>query len=946
MIRIKRLRKFICELSNNNIEKLGGRLKTKYQKSLLTLLKSHMDKLFASFWGSAQYVSRLFAVLVVTIVVTACGQNEEAPVLKDKPDQTVAEINEKVQSAKLFAQSLKIQYRVVNNRVEKQCDAAIAEGKCFLAEFTLSIDEPVELDNWRIYFSFMTPVRETLSDQFEIFHVNGDLHYLQPLESFTGWPDNNEIKIPFKAAFWQISEFDLPPNFYLMVDEQSPIIIDSTRATINEETQMEELNFVSEFTDQVKQFQRTAEDKSEWLTAEKLFERNQRLNKPVNGVENRVIPKPENLQADPQGRTLNLSQGIQISRDDFQLGVDNPAIHRLQQLGVAVNSNGGTQLEIIRDKQVADDEGYRLNVTPEKLTIYARHRAGAFYAIQSINSLITPGENQLPLVSITDKPRFKFRGLHLDVARNFRDKNFILRLLDQMAAYKLNKLHLHLADDEGWRLEIPGLPELTQVGATRCHDLTEQRCLLPQLGAGPIAGAQNDGFYSVDDYQQILIAAKQREIEVIPSFDMPGHSRAAVKSMQARYRNFQQQGKSEQAEEFLLSDINDQTEYLSVQYYRDNTLNVCKASTYHFVETVLSEVIKQHQNAQVPMTTYHIGADETAGAWKDSPECQAFVQEHKLDVEKLSDYFVQRVAKFLAEKSIFVAGWSDGLAHLTKESMPEKVQVNVWTPLFWDGHKVAHNSANKEWRVVMSSPDVTYFDFPYEADPKERGYYWGTRFTNTRQVFEFMPENLPLHAEIWTDRENRPMELDDTAKPANDKQAAYLPMQKGKFIYGMQGHLWSEMVRSDATAEYMLFPRVIALAERAWHKAAWEPEYRRQGGVYSPSSEYFTPQQKQQRDADWAEFSQALALKEFAKLDKVNLLYRLPTLGGKVQDNKLFINSAFPGLRLEYQLAGGAWQSYGYGSDGVSIDAGVPIFIRAKSPLKDRAGRPLSVSNP
>src|SRR5690606_35228694 len=157
---------------------------------------------------------------------------------------------------------------------------------------------------------------------------------------------------------------------------------------------------------------------------------------------------------------------------------------RLVLLGVRENSRGvpvRVTLAPKADGAVSGAERYRLTVSADGVDIVAGDAAGAFYGLQSLAALIMPGSTRVPLVRIEDGPRYSFRGLHVDVARNFHSKRLLLDLLDQMAAYKLNKLHLHLGDDEGWRLDIPGLPELAQVGGKRCHDLREDTCLLPQL---------------------------------------------------------------------------------------------------------------------------------------------------------------------------------------------------------------------------------------------------------------------------------------------------------------------------------------------------------------------------------------------------------------------------------------------------------------------------------
>src|SRR5690606_18844401 len=161
-----------------------------------------------------------------------------------------------------------------------------------------------------------------------------------------------------------------------------------------------------------------------------------------------------------------------------------------------------------------------------------------------------------------------------------------------------------------------------------------------------------------------------------PSFDMPGHSRAAIKAMEARYRKYMAAGRPEEAERYLLSDLNDKTVYRSIQYYNDNTLNVCRESTYAFIAKVVDEVKKMHADAGHPLSRYHIGADETAGAWKESPLCAAFLADNEAgitDIGQLGGYFIERVARMLTVRGIEAAGWSDGMGHTDPDRMPARV---------------------------------------------------------------------------------------------------------------------------------------------------------------------------------------------------------------------------------------------------------------------------------
>ena len=549
---------------------------------------------------------------------------------------------------------------------------------------------------------------------------------------------------------------------------------------------------------------------------------------------------------------------------------------------------------------------------------------------------MTLGRTDVPALKVRDGPRYQFRGMHLDVARNFHPKETVLRLLDQMAAYKLNKLHLHLADDEGWRIEIPGLPELTEIGAKRCHDPEEDRCLMPQLGSGPDANAPVNGYYSIADYTEILRAARARHIQVIPSLDMPGHARAAVKSMEARHRWLMAAGRAAEAAEFLLTDPDDTSVYRSIQHYSDNTINPCLESAYTFIAKVVDALQAIHARAGHPLTRYHIGADETAGAWTGSPICAAFLTDnaHGLSsVEELGPYFIGRVAWLLHARGIETAGWSDGLGETDPQSMPPLVQSNIWSLLSAGGAEIAHEHANRGWQAVLSLPDVLYFDFPHEADPQEGGYYWGARRVNTRKVFGFMPDNLPVHAEFWRDSTEQPFEIDD--RPRTDESG---PLRRAGGFAGIQGQLWSETVTTRAGLAYQIFPRMIALAERAWHRADWEVPYNFDGAVYSQETSAFTREMRTLRDRDWARFATALAIKEFPKLERAGIAYRLPTAGARIEGGLLEANTIFPGLGMEFRDGAGPWRSY---EPGIAVDGAVEI--RAVSPDGRRKGRSLWV---
>jgi hexosaminidase len=489
--------------------------------------------------------------------------------------------------------------------------------------------------------------------------------------------------------------------------------------------------------------------------------------------------------------------------------------------------------------------------------------------------------------------------MQYDMGRNFHGKDVTLRLIEQMARYKLNKLHLHLTEDEGWRLEIPGLPELTDIGAKRCFDLTEQTCLLTQLGTGPHASGSGNGYYSTADFIEIIKFASARHIEVVPEIDMPGHARAAVKSMEARYKKLLKAGKKAEAEQYLLSDPLDKSQYITVQSYTDNSINVCLPSTYAFVDKVIYELQQMYRKAGTKLVTFHMGGDEVgAGSWTASPACNALFAKGEQGVAGPADlkpYFVSKVSAITSARGLDLAGWEDGLMYdpvntFNRSQFANKhVLANAWDNIWeWGVADRAYRLANAGYEPILSPATHLYFDHPHEVNPEERGYYWAARYTDIGKVFGFMPDNLYANADKT--RNGAPIEnleaLVGRAMPA---------LEKPENLRGMQGQVWTETIRTGAQMEQMIYPRLIPLAERAWHKAEWEGD--------KPDAAA--------RTADWAAFAVQLSVKELPKLAALDGDFYLPPPGGVVDDGKLLANTALPGLAIEFSIDNGlSWNAY------------------------------------
>ncbi|WP_293746966.1 family 20 glycosylhydrolase [uncultured Paraglaciecola sp.] len=822
------------------------------------------------------------------MLMVGCDQITDAP--------SATESNLSVDSA---AEQIQISVGIENNYATEACPNEA--GSCYVANITLTFPERMP-KNWRIMFSNLSPINQAISNELSLTHVNGDMHEIKP--KISKLDANTPYEIKFYGNTPLVSESVFFPNYLLVTGNGENSVIASTTERLTKGHQLPRPQHIKPFTTP-EQMLRSANDK---VAIADVYERYTRFSSRIPhyspAAKLRIIPKLHS--ANWSKNRIELTQGVRLpeladSLDGVNAALINAITKRFSQNSLLIDAQG-LAIEVSLQSNLPA-EGYTLLINSQDIQITYADSAGLYYAMMSIAQLYDAKSNSLPQGLVQDQPSMSFRGLHIDVSRNFRSKEFILQTLDQMSYYKLNKLHLHLADDEGWRLQIASLPELTDVGAFRCFDESEKNCLLPQLAGGDgklAATQQNSGFYSVDDYIEILHYAHARQIEVLPSLDMPGHSRAAIVSMNARYQRLMLEENPTAAEKYFLTESEDTSEYRSIQHYNDNTLNPCLDSTYTFVTEVLKQLKEMHIAAGVPLKRYHIGGDETAGAWTNSPACETLIaaNDELTEAKQLGSYFIEKVAHQVSDLGIIPASWSDGLSHANLANLPAKVQANAWETLYSGGHNKVHQMINDNWDVVLSTPDVLYFDFPYEADPIEPGYYWGSRNTDSYQVFQFMPNNLPVHAEIWTDNFGN-----------NYAATATINIQNEQQVLGIQAQLWGETVRSDAQANYMLFPRLLAVAERAWHTPTWAEDYKT-GVSYSAETEHFDKTQTKAMHIDWLNFSHLLSTKAMPQLIADGIVPRVPLPGAMVEGGKLFMHTTFSGLQLEFQINGQDWQVF------------------------------------
>jgi len=456
-----------------------------------------------------------------------------------------------------------------------------------------------------------------------------------------------------------------------------------------------------------------------------------------------IIPAPVTLTKNSGNFTL--PSNIGISADE------NPAIkqaladlinHLTIPTGyhVSMNRSNAATIRINLNKNAdpqLGDEGYQLSVTPKKVVITANQPAGVFYGVQSFLQLLPANiESDIrvnnitwsaPCVSVTDYPRFGWRGMMLDVSRHFFTKEEVKKFMDQMARYKYNVLHLHLSDDQGWRIEIKSLPQLTSVGAWRVKRSGLWGEFLPALAH---ESATDGGFYTQEEMREMISYAKDRNITILPEIDVPAHSLALI----ASFPNLSCTQLPYSVNAGFRSPVRD-----------DNALCIGNDSVFIALEKIFTELA-----ALFPCEYIHVGGDEAyKGFWSECPKCKKrMTDEHLKNVDELQSYFVKRIEGILKSKGKKLIGWDEilegGLA-------PEA------TVMSWRGMKGGIEATKMNHHVVMSPWDYCYLDLYQGEASVEPPSYGICRLTDS-YIYDPVPDSvdekyiLGGQGNLWTER--------------------------------------------------------------------------------------------------------------------------------------------------------------------------------------------------
>ena len=451
------------------------------------------------------------------------------------------------------------------------------------------------------------------------------------------------------------------------------------------------------------------------------------------------------------------------------------------------------------DASITAPEGYRLTITANSAILAAGEPAGAFRGVETLRQLLPSDEHSktalkvlsLPAVSIADQPAYAWRGMHLDVSRHFFSIDYLKKFIDLLALYKFNKLHLHLTDDQGWRIEIKKYPKLTEEGAWRTFNNQDSACIVksknnPDFAIDPKHIIRKDGktlyggFYTQQEMKGVVAYALARHIDIIPEIDMPGHMMAAINS----YPFLTANGENKWGKLFT------------------TPICPCKETTFEFAQNVFTEIMEIFPGKYI-----HIGGDEVdRSSWEQAESCKELMAKNNIKTTaELQSYFINRMEKFFNSKGRKLIGWDE----ILEDGISSTAVVMYWRSWVPDAPVKAAKNGNQ---VVMSPGNPLYFD----NDPDRNSLY---------EVYHFNP--IP----------------------------AKLTPAEAKGIIGAQANTWSEKIPTENRADYMIFPRMTALAEVLWTN-------------------------KNQYDS----YLKRLTL-QFPRLDALNVSYRLPDITGLVEQN-------------------------------------------------------------
>jgi len=613
-----------------------------------------------------------------------------------------------------------------------------------------------------------------------------------------------------------------------------------------------------------------------------------------------IVPTPNTIEL--LGGELPLKSKYSITIDE-SLNLDSNLIVSLLDEVTEIDIKKNDSINDIYVDYVDDlnEESYILNINQDKILISASDRAGALYAIQSLKQifLVSKLENTpIKNLIVNDSPRFSYRGMLLDISRNFYGPEKIKQIIDYLSFFKINHLDFRITDDEGWRLEIPGLEELTEVGSKRAYTKDEFENLIPMYGSGPDTDSSGSGYLSRVEFIDILKYANQRNITIIPQISFPSHARSAIISMNARYQKYMKLGNIVEAEKYLLIDPEDKSEYYSAQGFNDNIACICRESAYTFYDKVIDEVYLMYKDAGVKFQKFGVGADELPyGAWQKSPICDKFMDEKSItgDYNALYEMMQRRVYNKLSSYDLTMTGWDDILLKLTEKNQSETkikdffkdddILLYVWKNDWGQGRQdMIYKYANLGYKTIMSNSSAFYFDMVDDRDFDNIGLSW-SGYADYKDIWTVDVYDI-FNDSYGVEKNNISQDYINSSEKLNPENR--------ENIIGIQSQIWSETIKSEDILDYMFMPNIIVFSQKAWSN--------------DPKWTTISDQELRRKtlQKEWNNFANNIGQRLLPIVDNIfdGLKYDLPKPGGVIINDSLFANSAFPGLYIKYTLDG------------------------------------------
>ena len=562
----------------------------------------------------------------------------------------------------------------------------------------------------------------------------------------------------------------------------------------------------------------------------------------------------------------------------------NLLVSELQKRGVYASSGQNTVIELLLDKKMSTNrEYYSLRVHDGKITILGVTQAALMNGVKTLIAALDHSKgHRLQNCFVIDWPDFGYRGVMLDIARNFviKPANY-KRTIDLLAYYKFNAIQFHFTDDEAWRLEIPGFPELTQVSSRR-GATTDEKGYLAQIFDGngnPDDMSQSaNGYFTRAEFIDLLRYAWARGIRIIPEIETPGHARAAIVAMKSRATN------NPNAEQFRLWDDKNESVFTSAQSYHDNVLNVASDDVYRFIDRVVGELQLMYKEAGLKLEIVHLGGDEVPNnAWSKSPDVQALMQREGLkNQHEVSEYYIKRISDLLAQRKIRIEGWQEvALDHKPEFNAimtPRVAGVNAWSTV-GSRADVPYRLANDGYPVILSNVTNFYMDMGYSWHQNEQGLHWGGKVDEI-DAWSALPADI--YATARTAVDGSPIDI-TTAGSGKVK------LEKPENIIGVQAQLWGETLRSYDEVQYMLLPKLMGVSERSWNSVPeWSKDLKDTKAYNEARHQY----------------NLKIGTRELPLLHGRGYNFRVGPPGIKLIDGKLYINTQYPDELVTYTLDG------------------------------------------